>query len=115
MRLLVDRNNDKILVKQVDVLRPASNACVSLLCCRHLLILFLVHRRQPFVEELAEDVRLDALVIGENLDVQVLQVKVDNHIVQIIVGAQADVVVGADSNSASTWRIDEQFAYLRFL
>lgn len=61
---------------------------MSLLSCRELLILLIfAKRRESFVEELAEDMSLASLIVGELIFVKILQVEIDDNIIQIVIRA----------------------------
>lgn len=115
MRLFVYWDDDEVFFKQVHVFRPGGDACVSLLRGCQLWILLLGHRCESFVEELAEDVRLVTLIFRQQLQMNILQIEIDDHVVEIVVGAETKVVVCVDRKAASSWRINQKFSAIHFL
>ena len=89
---------------------------MSLLCsCLCPIILILIHCRQSLVEELTEHVTFGALLLLHQLRVDVFKVKVDDDIVEIVVGAETHVIVRCDRNAPSTERKCENFLKIAVL
>lgn len=88
---------------------------MALLYCRKFRVLLLCHRRKSLVEELAEDVSFVPLLLGQKLMMNILKIEINYHIVQVDIRTQANVVVGVNCYSPSSWRVNQQFFNVRLL
>lgn len=114
MRLLIDRNDDEVLLENVQVLGPFCNASMTLLRCGKFRIFFLGNSRQPFVEERAENMRLASLLFPNQLVVHILEIEVNDDVIQVDVRAEAYVVICCDRVSAATLWVYQQSSKLNF-